>query len=358
MSQINFAALTLNSEEARSANEVVFEQLYSAPEIASVHDIQTGVEMDRYIPLLGQYGLLGKIDPGSCSVNSEEGVIPVSQKQWTPKLHSFRLAHCQADVPQLLKFWKRSRIAANTWEEVDDEMLAFITDRAVDATKQAILRLSDFGNTGASPVGDGLGDETLTAGTNKTYFNSINGMWQQVFTDQAGAALIYRHTITENGEATKAAQFALADTVALDSMRNMYDNIDPRAFEGRNLVFQITRSLFNNWVALLEDKALANAVFQKVEEGSTQWNYRGIPIVVRNDWDRIIKAYHDLGLTYYLPHRAVLTNLGNIPIGTSDTESLTELRSFYYMKDKKHYMDVAFKLDMKILEEYAMAVAY
>jgi hypothetical protein len=358
MSQINFAALTLNPEEARSTSEVVFEQLYAAPEIANVHDVQTGVDMDRFIPLLGQYGLLGKIDPGGCSVNSEEGVIPVSQKKWQPKLVSFRLEHCQANVPDLLKFWKKSRIAAGTWEDVDNEMLAFIADRAIDATKQAILRHADFGNVNASPVGDGAGDETLTVGTDKGYFNVINGMWQQVFNDQAGAALIYRHTIAENALATKVAQLALGATAALDAMRAMYDNIDPRAFEGRNLTFQITRTLFNNWVALLEDKSLANAVFQKVEEGSTQWSYRGIPIIVRTDWDRNIRAYHDLGLTYYIPNRAILADLPNIPIGTSDTESFSEFRSFYDYKDKKHYMDVAYKIDMKILEEYAVAVAY
>ncbi len=58
MSQINFGALTLNAEEARDTNQVVFEQLYAAPEITEVHDVQTGVDMDRFIPLLGQYGLL------------------------------------------------------------------------------------------------------------------------------------------------------------------------------------------------------------------------------------------------------------------------------------------------------------
>lgn len=358
-SKIDFSTLTLNSEEARETSDLVFESLFVKPEsLTEVHDIQTGVEMDKYIPILGQFGLLGKVDAGSCASNTESGQIPTSQKQWTPKLISFRLEHCQDDVPQLLKFWKKSRVAANTWEEVNDEMLAFVEDRAIDAAKESILRLADFGDTTASPVGDATGDETLTAGTDKTYFNVLNGMWAQIFADQAGSALAYRHTISENAEASKTAQLDLAATAALDAMRAMYENIDPRAFEAGGLVFQVTRSLANNWAAFLDDKSLSH-MLTRIEDGKVgQYSYRGIPIIVRYDWDRNIRAYYDNGTTYYLPHRAILTRLSNIPIGTSDEESLSELRSFYDFKDKKHYMDVAYKLDMKILLEYELASAY
>lgn len=352
-STIDFSSLTLNTEEARDVSEVVFDQTYARPEITDTHAIQTGVEMDRYIPILGQYGLVGQVDPGSCAVNDETAQIPTSQKTWTPKLISFRMTHCQSDVPTLLKFWKKARIAANTWEDVDNEMLAFISDRVSDAVTQSILRISDFGDTAAEVVGSG---GNLTAGTDKTYFNMLNGMWKQVETDQAGSALIHRYTISENGEASYTAQLALNESRALNMFRDMYNEIDPRAFEG-NLVFQVSRTLFNNWQDFMENKS---QVFQldRTEKGSTKWTYRGIPIVVRYDWDRFIRAYFDSGTVYYLPHRAILSDLNNIPIGTSDEESLSNLESFYWLKDKKHYIDVAYKLDQKILQEYPVAVAY
>jgi hypothetical protein len=352
-SKIDFSTLNLNEEEARMISELVFERTYTRPELTNVHAIQTGVEMDKFIPILGQFGLVGQVDPGSCSNNSETSQIPTSEKQWAPKLVSYRMAHCQDDLPDLLKFWKKSRIAKNTWEEVDNEMMAFISDRIEDANVQAQLRIADFGDTTEDVVGSG---GNLTAGTDKTYFNMLDGMWAQIFTDQAGDADIYRTEISENGEATKVAQLALGSSVALDAFRDMYNNIDPRAFDG-NPVFQVTRSLFNNWQDYLEDKSLSFTLNQ-AEEGSNRWNYRGIPIIVRHDWDRIIKAYFDNGTTYYLPHRAILTDLNNIPIGTSDEESLTSLDSFYDKKDKTHYIDVAFKMDVKILQEELMAVAY
>ena len=152
-SVIDLSSLTLNSEEARSLSETIQEKLYAKPELNQVHQVMTGVEQDKYIPILGKYGLIGKIDPGSCGVNDETGTIPVSEKQWTPKLISGRLTHCQANLPDLIKFWKKARIAANTWEEVDNEMLAFIFDRLTDALLESILRITEFGDTAAEVVG-------------------------------------------------------------------------------------------------------------------------------------------------------------------------------------------------------------
>jgi hypothetical protein len=353
-SVIDFSSLTLNSEEARNLSECIQEQLYSKPELTQVHDVQTGVEMDRYIPILGKYGLVGKVDPGSCAVNAESSQIPVSQKQWTPKLISGRLTHCQADIPNLLKFWKKARIAANTWEKVDNEMVAFINDRVLDAVLESIFRISEFGDTAAEVVGSG---GYLTAGTTKTYFNMLNGMWKQIFTDQAGNAYAYRYTIDENALGSKALQLDLAADRALAMFRAMYENIDSRAFDGNNLKFQVTKTIMDNWWAYLEDKSL-NFSIAEVQDGISKMRYRGIPIIERKDWGRTITAYHNLGDTYYLPHRAILTDINNMPIGTSDEESLNSLDSFYVQKDKAHYIDFAYKIDQKNLQEVLMAVAY
>lgn len=351
---IDFSGLTLNTNEAQSLSECIQEQVYQKPELTQVHEVLTGVEQDRYIPILGKYGIVGKVDPGACNNNNVTGTIPTSQKTWTPKLISFKLAHCQADLPDLLKFWKKSRIAAKTWEEVDNEMMAFINDRVSDSVLESIFRIAEFGDTAAEVVGSG---GYLTAGTDKTYFNMLSGLWKQIFTDQAGSALAYRYTIDENAAATKELQLTLAADTALKALRAMYNKIDTRAFEGNTPVFQITKSLFDNWQDFLEDKSMV-FMLDRTEQGATRWSYRGVPIVVRKDWDRTIKAYHDLGTTYYLPHRAILTDIANIPIGTSDSESLTTLNSWYSLDDEKHYIKVAYKLDMKILQEALMAVAY
>lgn len=354
---IDYSALTLNNEEARSTSELVFEKAFSRPELEQIHGIQTGVEMDKYIPIFGKLGLVGKVDPGSCGTNSETGQVPVSQKTWTPKLISGRLAHCQTDIPDKLKFWKKSRTAAGTWEDIDNEAAAFIEDTTLEAVKNSQIRIAEFGKTTLSPVGDGAGDQTLTAGTTKTYFNMLNGMWAQLEVDAAlPTPLGFRYEISENSEATKAAQLTLASTTALDVFRALYNGIASESFDG-TLVFQVTKSLFDNWQDFLEDKSLIFTL-SNAEQGASNKMYRGIPIIVRNDWDRIIRTYFDNGTTYYLPHRAILADPNNIPIGTSDTESLSQLDSFYDKVTKKHYIDFAYKIDCKVLIESELAYAF
>lgn len=355
-SQIDFSSLTLNSEEARSTADLVFENVFLKPNaLSDVHDIQTGIQMNKYIPIMGLMGLVGQVDPGDCSTNTAPQ-IPTSQKQWLPDLISYRIEHCQAQVPDLLKFWQKSMIAKNLWEDVDNEMLAFVTDRALDATYESILRISSFGDTNASPVGDATGNELLTAGTDKTFFNMQDGLWAQIFADQAGSALAHRFTITENGLASKALQLALGSTAAYDAFRDMYENIAPEA-RSKNLEYQVTTTLFMNYMAYLESNSL-NHTLEVIEGGRRALEFRGIRVIERADWDRNIQTYQDLGTTFYLPHRAILTYKENIPVGTSDTESMSSLESFYDRADKVHYIDSAYRIDTKLLLERELAIAY
>lgn len=355
---IALSDLTLNPEEARSTAQMVFEDKLVKPNsISEVHDILTDVDMDRFIPILGNFGLVGKLDPGTCGVNLEAGGIPVSEKKWTPKLISFRIAICESMFPDLFKAWKKEKIAANIWEKINSEAMAFINDKVGDAVFSSILRFAEFGDLTASPFGDGTGNQTLTVGIAKTYFNVLDGIWAQIIADQAGAKLSYRYAIDENGAATKAEQLILGTDTAIKALRAMYNNIDPRAFAKGNLKIQITRSLMNNYIDFMEDKSLVFTL-QNAEKGSTSMSYRGIPLVVRSDWDNTIASYFDNGTTLYLPHRALMTTNSNIPIGTSDSQSLSMLTSFYVQKDKTNYIDVAYKLDAKVLQEEIIAVAY
>lgn len=349
-----FTNLTLNNEEARSDADLIKVNPYYAPELTRIHGIQTGVIMDKYIPILGQFEDIGKIDPGSCGVNAFTDALPVSQKTWTPKLISSRITLCVDDIPAKLKFWMESNKASKRWEQINSPLKQFILDRTQEAVTRAIIRIAEFGDTGAKVVGSG---GYLTAGTVAALFTMLDGMWKQIFTDGALVTpLIYRYTISENTEGTKAAQLLLADDTAYKVFKAMDENLPPEAEAGNN-VFQITKSLWDNWVSYIENKAGAYRP-ELLQDGMTKETFRGRPIIVRKDWDRMIRKYHDLGATYYFPHRAILTDINNIPVGTSDTESFTSLDAFYWKKDKAHYTDVAWREDCKLLQENSITVAY
>jgi len=353
-SLIDFSDLTLNEEEAREVSQAVFEDVYVKGPLSNFHYIQTGIKMKTQIPFFGLLPMLGKVSSG-CTPNAASG-LDLTEKYWDPELIDFRLTHCQGDVLQLYKMWQRAAKALDTWESMDNAQMNFIVDRAKDAHLEAILRISSFGDEAIAVVGGG--GNLTAAGADTGFWNMLDGLWDQIFTGVA-AETVDRTTITENGLASYALQAALGDTVALDCLRGMYEGIDPRAFQSGTLKYQVTKSLLNNWQALLEDKSLANAVLDNVEKDrTTPYSYRGIPIEVRYDWDRTIATYFDTTVVHYLPHRAILTPVENIPIGTSDEESMNAIDSFYDKKDKTWYYDGASYLDCKLLEEHKIAVAY
>ena len=354
-SLIDLSSLTLNPQEALEVSEAVFEKVYAKPTLEESHIVATGIQMQTQIPFYGLIGLVGKKSLGSCNVNAETKTIDTSQKYWTPQLINFRLTHCQEDIDQLFKMWKRAQSALATWEDMEDGQREFMADRIMDATLESILRITSLGDTTEDNVAAG---GNITDGVSALYFTMIDGLWPQLFTEVA-AGDTPRYTINENAGVNYAAQDNLAADRALLAMRSLYNNIDTRARQAGGLVYQMTDSLFKNWQDYMEDKSLAFTL-QRTEEGkgTTKWTYRGIPIVVRYDWDRNIRAYFDTTVKYYNPHRMLLTPINNIPIGTSDESNFQELDMFYDRTDKKHYSDVAYYIDCKLLEDYMAAVAY
>lgn len=346
---IDTADLTLNPKEAEAVSEVVFEKVYNKPELTAAHSVQTGVQMKTQIPFFGLLGAVGKKSV-ACTPNTSTEKINLTEKYWDPELIDFRLIHCQNEISSLFKLWKKAAEANKTWENIDSPQVAFMTERTIDAAMEAVLRITQFGDEAAALVANG---GYITAGTDLDLLNMLNGLWQQIF----ASATIKRYTIPENAAATKAEQAALATDRALTILRYLYNNIDARAHKAGNLKFQVTRSLVNNWQDYLEDKSLGFTL-QVAEDGKREFRYRGIPIIIRDDWDKNIRAYNDLGTTLLYPHRAILTPIGNIPIATSDEGSMTSLDAFYDKVTKSHYIDVAFYLDCVMLQKELIAVAY
>lgn len=350
---IDLSGLTLNPREIEEASKAVFEKVFAKEEIASIHGIQTGIDMQTQIPFFGKFDPFLLVDPSACGTNTIAQTIATSQKYWTPKTLSGRLSHCQGTLTDgLWKMWRTAKMKnPDAWEEIDNEELAFLQDRLVDAIADDILLKSFFGDTAAAvtPAGD------LTAGTTVGLFTPFDGFWKQILTGVA-ATTVYRYTITENAGASYAAQAALASDRAYLAFVDIYDNADSRLFKS-NPVFQVTRSIYNNYRGYLESKSLSFDV-SRTEDGTTKDSFRGIPIIIRDDWDRNIKTYFDNGTTYLDPHRIILTDINNIPIGTLSEEDFGKLDIWYERKDKTHYMDAALSLDAKLLEEYMISVAY
>ncbi len=352
-SEINLSGLTINEQEALSASEAIFTKSLMKPELADVHNVMTGIQMKTQIPIYGRFGITGKKSLGSCNVNAETVSSVATEKFWDPELINSRFSHCQEDIDQLFKMWKRNASAQKTWDTMDPGQEEFLVDLTADATMEGILRITSLADESALNVSGG---GNITNGVSILYFTILEGLWKQIFTAVA-AGTTTRYQITENGAATEAAQFQLASDRALKVFRNLYENIDTRAFRDGALVYEVTNSLLLNWQSFLEDKSL-NILLDRVEEGATKYQYRGIPIIVRYDWTNNLKSYFDTGTKLYLPNRATLGPISNIPVGTSDESNLNDMNMFYDPVTKKLLTDVAYYIDCKLVEDFMTAVAY
>jgi len=228
--------------------------------------------------------------------------------------------------------------------------MGLLMAKIVDALKVSISAKVWLSDTAAAVQ---PGGNFTIAGFNAGLWDQFDGLFKQIFADAA----IPRYEITENAGATYALQ-ALAAGESLNILQGMYEGADARLLGDPDAQFLVTRSIWDNYLALTETKEFNGGITTRLDNGQITMNYRGIPIVLMNEWDRTVRLYQDDLTVHYRPHRAVLTTPGNIPVGTLSEADLDNLESFYDKKDKTNIVDYGYFLDAKFGESYMASVAY
>lgn len=352
MALIDADALTLNAREAETVSEVIFQRVYNDSNLAEYHEVETGIDVKTQIAFAGRLGLLGKKTTG-CTPN-EAGGFDLTEKFWTPALEDFRLKHCQADMPALLKLFRKSqRINPDFFDAVGTQEFGVIISAVEAAMIENMHRKIWFNDTAAETIADG---GVFKNGTDLDYFNSFDGLFKQIFSEVPSNAA-NRVAITENGGNSYANQ-ALAEDAALGIFEKMVLAADDRLVSAEDSFILATRSLADNYRATLRNKNLGSGFLEVVEEGRPKLYFDGIEVKVRYDWDRYIKTYQDNATKWNLPHRAVFTTKSNIPVGTLSENDLTKLDVFYDKTQKTNIMDAAYTIDAKHLEAYMTVAGY
>jgi hypothetical protein len=351
MPLINADELTLNAREAETVSEVIFERVFNESDLAEYHEIETGIDVKTQIAFAERLGLLGKETQG-CEPNLADG-FSLTEKFWTPVMEDFRLRHCQADMPALLKLFRKSkRVNPDFFDMVGTQELGVIISAVETSLLENIHRKIWFNDKTAAIQPTGV----FTTGTDLGYFNSFDGLFKQIFAEVPTTEPNYV-AIAKNAGSSYAAQALDADT-ALDIFEKMVTRADERLVSADDAFILATRSLADNYRASLRNKNLGSGFLEVVEEGRPKLYFDGIEVKVRYDWDRYIKKYQHNGTKYHLPHRAVLTTKSNIPVGTLSEEDLTKLDVFYDKTLRTNIMDAAYTLDAKHLEKYMTVAAY
>jgi hypothetical protein len=353
MSLINPAQLTWNGEEIKTMAEAVFTSVYQKPDINIFHTVVTPIEAKKQIAYLGLLGLVGKKSSG-CSPTSDAKTIPMSEKYWNPEDIFVRLEQCWKDLDASFWVWAQRKGLERADLTVGD-FADFVVERLADALQELVLRIAWFNDTAAALVTDSPAGN-VTAGTDITYFNIIDGLWKQIFAicTSAPARLC---AISENAQATYVTQDNLAADRALKVYQCLKYNADNRLRNQPDLVIISTTSLVDNYEKYLMSQSITPS-YEKIMAGFDALKFNNIPIIGFNFWDRYIRTYFDNGTKYHLPHRAILTTKRNLLIGTDNASALSETDVHYDKVTKKNYWDVAFKEDAKVLEDYMIQAAY
>lgn len=354
MSRFNLAGLTFNSNEvAKDVSKAIFERYITGGSVAEHHEIMTGVSHDEQIVFVGPLAEIGEALTG-CGQASTGQLIPLTQKIAAPRLIGGRLDHCINDSNRLFQLFKKERAkATDFFDGLESEELGVITAAMGSALERAINRLVWFGDTAANTI---AGGGVFANGTTLSLYTPFNGLFRQIFTEVTGTN---RVTITENAGTTYALQ-ALPANAAIAYLRAMFNSqmavMHQARAAGASLRFYCTRAFAQNYADTLEDRSLAFTL-QTAEQGSTGINYRGVPIIIRDDWDAYINLQNN-GTRRNLPHRAILTFKENIPVYTLSEGDLSEVTSHYDETLEINIMRFKLFLGTLLLEQNLTVAAY
>jgi hypothetical protein len=347
--KFDVSALTLNPLEATEVSQAVIEQVFVMSELAENHDIQLGIQMKEQIVFVGQLGIGGEALT-NCTP-AEQDALAFTQKYWDPALIAGRFTNCQNDLNKLFKLFKKAQKAnPDYFDKEGSEEMAMLSVAITESIKTSVNAKVWYSDLVAALFSGG-GNFTNT--TNLGLFNQFDGLFKQIFADGA----IPRYTISENSGATYAAQ-TLAAGKSYTILKSLYNLADPRLLGDAEAKIYVTRSIYDNYLDYLETTEAVGGNIQVTEDGRKLLSYRGIPVKLQNEWDRIQNLYQNDGTVVFRPHRALMTVPGNIPVGTLSEDDLQSLESWYEKKDKSNYVDFAYFLDAKHLESYYSTVAY
>lgn len=341
--QLDLTALTLNNEEATSVTEIIIEKEFEYGMLSAFHDVQQGIHRNRQIVFLGRMGDVGKLSTG-CTPNTATGPA-FSDKTWTPKTEDFRLEHCAADVPQLQKFLNRaSRMNPDFYNALGRDEIRLVVARVGEALTRSVNHKLWFGDTAAA---DFAGGGSFTNGTDVALYNVNDGLFKQLDAD----ANMPKVSIAVNGNGSYAAQ-ALADGDAETILREVYEAADARLLGDPGAQFLVTRTIWDNWMKSVEDIQKNGGFVERMENGMLSARFRGIRVVLREDWDRFINANQNNGTAWVNPHRVYLMTPDNNPLGTVNEADFSSIDSFYDRTLKQNIIDCVYTWDVKLLESY------
>ena len=180
------------------------------------------------------------------------------------------------------------------------------------------------------------------------------GVYDGLF-ESAFSASVTNITNSTVGQTANAA----LDVNATAIFDKLYDNASPELLDVGEHVLFVSGDIADKYVTQLEGTSYAAAGYGALVNGTPQLTWRGIPIVVRRDWDVAIAAEaagtFNGSSAVAETHRTMLTTKGAFVIGTDFDENSVEQ---WYSQDNKAYRFRVAYMVGTALKDSKLAVVY
>lgn len=348
--------LTFNGTEARQFSEAIIEEGFLNPSLEELHLIFEDIVAKQQIPFIGRLSKITKKDLG-CGTGKTSKNIPMSEKFWEPEQLKIWLSICYKEFDQTFMLYLRNK-GIDYANLTDTEIFDFLLSKVTEASPEDLLRFSWFGDKNAATIAN---SGVFTNGIDLTDYDQINGFWKQLFAIVA-ATPARRVNIAKNAGASYAAQtFDATDTtnrMATKIFQQLTLKCDARLKGKATKRIYATRSLADQYVQERLDNDKVEIAYLRMESGIDKLMIMGVEVLVIDLWDRTIQQDQDNGVKWNLPHRAVMTEKTNIPLGIDMKAAIGAFRVYFEESDETSNIKGGYKADAKVLENHLVQVAY
>lgn len=352
---INWEQFTVDNGAITDLKELIFLQTFQDPDLESVTTQKTEVENKGKLDYVDTMNDVGK-KGGGCDPEYEKVKITGVEKEWD--LGTWEVAEyiCYKDIENTIG---KNGLKAGT-EKADlqdtpywDIVLMPLLKRVMN---QMFWRLVWFGDKDAKNATAG---GIITDGINTSLFTTNDGLWKRIFA--ICTASEKQHTSIEaNSKTTLAEQLTAIkeDGVAIGIIDDLLADADSRIFDSEGACLIMTNSMFK---ALRNDvnRLYKNTItVEQVAAGIQLSAYDGVPIIVLDIWDRMIKKYEFKDGAAHKPHRALVVSPKNLFTGTEDKDKIASLSLTFSDKERKNYIYASSTLGTLVGEDELIQAAY
>ena len=339
-SVLDFSNFSFTTEQVRAVKDLLYDEVIKAPEINLIHTVFNNIVFDKEIGFIGKGGLVGVAGSG-CTPVAQAFQIATRKITWEPKEIEIYVEQCRKDIEATAAVYSMKSGSSYNDFTATDYMNIVLEVMAV-AVKEFLIRLFWFNDTTADVVGNG---GTLTAGTDKHYFNIISGFFKQMLS-QVAVNPAQRVTISENAQATYVAQEMLPANAQNYLKELIYKA--PKELRAMADSFIIcTQSFYDAYEQSLMGINI-ESMYTNLTGGITTLKFKGKALIPIPIWDVLIATYYNNGTTLLNPNRAIFTSKSLLAVGFDSPNSFGDLDVWYDKDSRKVKIEGMGKADAKL----------